>query len=44
MRMVVIFFCLLHENVCRRGEKFGKTIRKDPCLLDIQEYCSNFQP
>ena len=26
------------------GKTFGKKIRKDPCLLDIQEYCSNFQP
>ena len=24
------------------GKTFGKTIRKDSCLLDIQEYCSNF--
>ena len=43
MRMVVILFCSLHKKVRRRGEKYGKTIRKDPCLLDIEEYCSNFQ-
>jgi hypothetical protein len=39
------YFLVYYMKKCVEGRKtFGKTIRKDPCLLDIQEYHSNFQP
>ena len=44
MRMVAIFFVYYMKMYVEGGKTFGKKIRKDPCLLDIQEYCSNFQP
>ena len=39
-----IFLFITLKKCVEGGKTFGKTIRKDPCLLDIQEYCSNFQP